>query len=850
MFDRLLSNWVTWVVSIPRTALFVISLVTLALGWVAASQFKINSDLTQLIRQEADWRKDFDHFQKEFPQLTRTAVVVLGSSSLQKLESGTDQLVSYLEKRPERFSDVFAPGHDQFIRDRIFLYMNLDQLDLAVDRLAQAQPWLSAVSKEPSLIGVFGLLTDALENDPPERLAEILDVVSDSIEKTLSGELNKIWWGDEIFPINDTRYQLVYVKAQSNYLDSLPDAEFMEELRLMLETLNLPDGVSASLTGEIPLQHEEIEAAIDGVALAGWIALLLLFVVMFVGVRSFRIILGTFLLLGIGVTWTIGYALLSVGEFNTLSLIFVVMFFGLGVDFALHYSLRFQEAVGEKIEKSEALVQSGKSVGRAISLGAVTTAIGFLGFWPTDYQGLADLGVISAGGMLIACFLAFTFLPAFYAVIGPPRSSGVGLPSSDRVVAWLVERKGLVIGSSLVIAGLAVSQAIQLQFDYSVLALKDPKSESMSTHRILQQEGISTDYSLFVVNDQSADKRALMALETVKDVTVVEDFIPQDQQEKLFVVEDLQFMLLDSLEINKDPQERSLKEIKDSSLKLIDKLEDLMNEDSAISQEVLEKLRMNLVAMQRASQEEWNKLQTGVIDDLLAQIQTIRRRLDLDEVKLESLPSSVASRLVSENGQKLSVIVPSQDMDSIVNLSSFIESVRSLAPTATGRPVIEWGVGTLVVNSFQTALLLSACSILLILLLALRNLLLALVVLVPLLLAALLTFGIAVFAGISINMANILVLPLIFGLGAASGIHVVDRYLGEQDVTQLMNSSTPRAVVLSNLTTVGAFASLSISAHQGAASVGILLTIAVCLLLLFTLFLLPVLLHGMKVRRS
>ena len=69
-------------------------------------------------------------------------------------------------------------------------------------------------------------------------------------------------------------------------------------------------------------------------------------------------------------------------------------------------------------------------------------------------------------------------------------------------------------------------------------------------------------------------------------------------------------------------------------------------------------------------------------------------------------------------------------------------------------------------------------------------------------------------------------------------------------MTQLMNSSTPRAVVLSNLTTVGAFASLSISAHQGAASVGILLTIAVCLLLLFTLFLLPVLLHGMKVRRS
>ena len=161
MFDRLLSNWVTWVVSIPRTTLFVISLVTLALGWVAASQFKINSDLTQLIRQEAGWRKDFDHFQKEFPQLTRTAVVVLGSSSLQKLESGTDQLVTYLEKRPERFSHVFAPGHDLFIRDRIFLYMNLDQLDFAIDRFALATPRIITLSKQTSLIGDIWKLTDS-----------------------------------------------------------------------------------------------------------------------------------------------------------------------------------------------------------------------------------------------------------------------------------------------------------------------------------------------------------------------------------------------------------------------------------------------------------------------------------------------------------------------------------------------------------------------------------------------------------------------------------------------------------------------------------------------------------------
>ena len=139
MFDQLLSRWVGWVVERPRAVLLALSLMTAVFGWVAVSQFKINSDLTQLIRQEAEWRVDFDLFQEEFPELTRTAVVVLSSSSLQRLELATESVISYLEEKPDRFSNIFAPGHDQFIQDHMFLYMSLEQLDLAVDRLAQAR---------------------------------------------------------------------------------------------------------------------------------------------------------------------------------------------------------------------------------------------------------------------------------------------------------------------------------------------------------------------------------------------------------------------------------------------------------------------------------------------------------------------------------------------------------------------------------------------------------------------------------------------------------------------------------------------------------------------------------------
>ena len=147
------------------------------------------------------------------------------------------------------------------------------------------------------------------------------------------------------------------------------------------------------------------------------------------------------------------------------------------------------------------------------------------------------------------------------------------------------------------------------------------------------------------------------------------------------------------------------------------------------------------------------------------------------------------------------------------------------------------------------ALLFAAVSICAVLLIALRRVRSVLLILLPLLLTGVMTLAVGVLAGYPLNMANILVLPLIFGLGVDNGIHVVDRYLGEGDVEHLMHSSTPRAVLLSALTTVGAFTALSTSPHAGTASIGMLLTVAVGLLLLLTIFALPVLLaDGVKRR--
>ena len=62
----------------------------------------------------------------------------------------------------------------------------------------------------------------------------------------------------------------------------------------------------------------------------------------------------------------------------------------------------------------------------------------------------------------------------------------------------------------------------------------------------------------------------------------------------------------------------------------------------------------------------------------------------------------------------------------------------------------------------------------------------------------------------------------------------------------MLQSSTPRAIILSALTTIGSFGSLAVSGHRGTASMGELLTIAITFSLLCTLVVLPALMTWLR----
>jgi predicted RND superfamily exporter protein len=175
------------------------------------------------------------------------------------------------------------------------------------------------------------------------------------------------------------------------------------------------------------------------------------------------------------------------------------------------------------------------------------------------------------------------------------------------------------------------------------------------------------------------------------------------------------------------------------------------------------------------------------------------------------------------------------------NHIDFVDAVRGIAPDATDTPVELLEGGRAVTGAFKEAGVIAFVLISCVLALMLQSFIDSVLVLLPLGLAGALTVAITVLGGQPFNFANIIALPLLFSLGVGFGIYLVLRYRETSSIDALMNSSTPRAVVFSALTTMVSFATLMISSHRGTASMGELLTLCLTLALACTLIVLPAL---------
>jgi hopanoid biosynthesis associated RND transporter like protein HpnN len=868
-----------WVDAVRRRPVVVaLAVVIGAVGalWYAAGNLEIEGASEQLFAQDLPFKLVEQRYRRDFPQLYENIFVVIDGVTPERASEAATAMVARMQAEPRFFQEVYLPGGGEFFEEHAFLYLETDALEDLADRLAENQPYLAQLSRDGSLHGLSSVLARGVravrEGDVSgERLLQMFGVFADATGAVSDDRPYHVSWAGvlaagQIDAVATRRF--LVVQPILDLSDLQPAKHAILAIRRIAGELGFTEasGVRVRITGDVALSYEEIEVVERQAASAGVMSFILVAGILAMALRSLRLVLATLFTLLVGLAYTTGFTAIAIGHFNMISIAFVVLFIGLGVDFGIHLCITYRELLARGRDHAQALREASRNIGAALTVCAATTAIGFFAFVPTDFVGVAELGLISGAGMFISLFCTLTLLPALMSL--PPLPQGVpnvhAGPWPARGIAELPVRYPRVIrGAALALGVAAIFVFPQARFDNNPLNVRDPSSESVRTFNDLLATGGTSPWSLNVVapNLEAAQAIAeqLRALDVVGRVVTVSDYIPVDQEEKLGIIEDVAMFIGPRPTGDANSPVKSLAAQVAALTSLQHELEKL--ESSPGPSAVLAgagRLRAALdrfLAKLRSSPDPEHlleRLQQSLLGSLPEQLRILNAALGAGHVTLEKLPDALIARMITADGRARIEVFPRQDLNDHAAMAAFVDGVRAVAPEVAGSASEIVESGRLVVRALRQAMLSATALITIFLLMLWRSVNDTALVLAPLGLAAALTVAAAVLFDVPFNFADVIVLPLLLGIGIDSGIHIVHRArrMGDQD-ENVLSTSTARAVAFSALTTIGSFGTMGLATHLGLATLGQLLTIGVGFTILCNLIVLPslIVLHAPRKRR-
>ena len=838
-----------------------------AIGYLAVN-IRINTSTEDMLSPDLPFRRDSRELDAAFPQFNDNIVIVIDGQTPDLAHDAARKLAQGLRRQPELFGGVYDPPGSDFMRRNGFLYLDLDALYDLSDKLAEAQPFLATLWRDPSLVGLFHMMNLAIDefledqDGSPIEIVKVQEAIAAVAEAQAGGRFGHLSWQELMSNVEEKdggttdKRRIMVVQPALDYGSLQPGGRAMGELRRLARSLNLtPDnGVSVRLTGAVALSYEELQSVEKGMGFAGALSLTLVIGLLVIGLGSLPLVAATFTTLIMGLIWTATFAILALGSLNLISVAFAVLFIGLSVDFGIHYGLRYKEGIDRGDAHAEALSGAAAGVGGALTLCAVSAAIAFYSFLPTDYLGLAELGLIAGTGMFIAFFANITVLPALLTVIprpkaAVPRTPGRLVPLAPVIQSFIQRRSRAICFAALGIGLAAALLLPKAAFDFDPLNLKDRQTESVAAMFDLMEDSHTGPYSVTVLADNLKAAEALAEkLDTRAEVdgtAVLTDFVPDNQDEKLDIIATMGLFLSPAFASagtaappTLEDRQAALGEFRARLRTLADLPGARPESDSA--KRLLQALS-GLFGEGRGKVATFKAFEDRLLTALPGRLEALNAGLGAEPVNLESLPRAIWDRQIAADGKARLKVYPKEDLRDREALARFVASVRTVAAHATGTPVVILEAGKAVITAFWQAGVISVLLISVLLIVILGRLMDAVLVFAPLLLAALLTVAASVIFNLPFNFANVIVLPLLFGLGVAGGIHLVLREREEEGVAEVLGTSTPRAVVFSALTTIGSFGSIALSDHPGTSSMGVLLTIAITLTLGCTLVVLPAL---------
>jgi len=688
---------------------------------------------------------------------------------------------------------------------------------------------------------------------------------------------------NEYFSLQDGKTVLVFAYTQQEEKDSdSPFSKTTQKIRDYLKGLEAKyPGATIEVTGEPALDTDQAAEANLDASKAGAITVALIIALFFFSYRAVFRPAVTILVLIMAVLWSLGFALITVGHFNILSIAVIPMVLGIGIDFGIQILGRYEEELGHDKPVNEAVTIALEHTGIAIITGGSTTAAAFFTLCFNDFVGLAELGLIAGFSMIFCITANLVVLPSVFILRDRNRSrEQLHAQSSNSswnfIHSWdrdMVRNPWLWIIISVVISIAAAISLPNLRFDYNLLHLDNPYAQSVvALHKVMdaskndQGNEISTIYASVVAQnvDEARQLSAkLSALPTVAKVESVLKLLPEHQEEKLPIIKRIveagsQLNVKQPTAATPVDIPRAQRDIANLTKEAQDGLKQAKDAQgiSHLARDAVAAFSTMVPALERANKalndtpmdllkKRFAPSSNGAFSQMQKNMALLKSQKADRGLELQDIPPQLQRLFVSKDGKLLLQVYGKSDLWERGPDEAFTKEVISVAPDATGTPILNYYATDLMRVAYVQAAGWAFLAIVVLIFAHFQSFKFLVLTLTPLVLAVLWRTGAMVWFNIPFNPANIVTLPLIIGVDVAFGVYIIDRYR-EDGRLSIFEGSTGKAIIMSSLTSLFGFASLLVSDFRGMWDIGQLMSIGIAIGLVTAIFVLPQILALLK----
>ncbi|MFB6351132.1 MAG: RND family transporter [Bradymonadaceae bacterium] len=839
-------------------------LVTAVAVWVIANQWNINSDIRALLPQDSDAAQAMKEVGNRVGSGSALFIVVDSPD----MEANKQFAADFAEKLREIPSVALAHYHNdkEFFEKRKLLF--LKQHDLAKLRKRIAD---KIEEKKKKANPLFASL-DTEEDEESDQFVKTDDLRQKYDH--LGGEART-----DYFVAEDRHSLTMIVRFTESSTDMAATNKLIRKVKETGQQLD-PSAYHSELTleygGGLINRQEDYGSIVSDIKSSAVFTLLGLLLVIALYFRRVRATALVMIPLVMGVAWTLAMAFAVFGELTTVSVFIFAILLGLGIDYSIHLLTGYDHLRLEGRDPEEALIRTYQGVGSATVIGAMTTLATFVVISFADFRGLSQFGQVATTGVAFTLTAMIVVLPSLILTfnhIWPHNVDGRASPE-DTIPSFLamdkIERFApLAVALAIGFTAISVTQYDHLAFEEDFRQLGEVNWPWERIDNLPPIDAIEDD----------AREDAKKVAERVYDqaVLVREDAAPETfEKERLFetTVEKYESALrgkrssTPTVLLFDEPSEVRRVTKKMRRMKRQGKLDTIRSVSSAFlfvpGTQKTQKTR--LAEIEKIEELLDNEDLSSLDKKDRKKLEDFREKLDMKPFTVHNLPTWT-KRLFKEAGEGSKpasdgeefafeyIIYVNEAVDQMKGDEArrFLDEIQQVKKQTQADFQIgsQSYVYVQMLDEIQRdgLKMISIALVLVFLLLALafRSPLRGLVAMTPLILGAIWMFGMLAWVGLRLDFFNIVIIPVVIGIGVDAGVHFYRRYLERgRGSVGIVTRTVGSAVTMASVTSGIGFGGLAITDHGGLSSIGHLAILGISTTLVATLLIMPVILWAVE----